>query len=287
MNIDGKTKIYGIIGHPVEHTLSPVLHNAVFEKRGVNAVYVPFPVAPDDLPLAIEGFKALTIGGWNITLPHKEQAIHFVDSMPKSIDKGIGAINTLVLVNGKTLGFNTDGLGFLNAIQQDLQFNPKGKTVVILGAGGSARALAFTLLENDVESLYIYNRTHERAQGLEDYLKKFFPEKNIQAFATIEELEKTSLDLLVNCTSCGMKDSDPYPINPDVLEQVSHFYDLIYAPLETKLLKEAKRRKLVTANGIGMLIHQAVVSHRLWFPDAKKEEVFGIMKNAYERWSKV
>jgi len=286
MKIDAKTKIYGIIGYPIEHTLSPLLHNAVFEKRGVNAVYLPFCVKPDELPGAIEGFKAMNISGLNITLPHKEQTIHCLDALPNPLDKAVGAINTLVLMEGRALGFNTDGMGFIDDLKDQFSFEVSKKKVLMIGAGGSARAVAFSMLQADVGELYVYNRTLDRAHGMVDYLSKYFEGCKVKVMEGVDDIPKTQLDLLVNCTSCGMKEKDPFPINPEVLDQVSLVYDLIYAPAETKLLKEAKQLKIRAVNGVGMLIHQACVSHRLWFPEASKQEIFEIMKKAYEAWRK-
>jgi len=280
VEINGKTKIYGVIGHPITHTLSPFLHNAVFRERGVDAVYIPFQVKADELAGAIEGMKSMEIQGLNITLPHKEQAAFYTDSIPKQIDKAIGAINTMVLSEGRILGFNTDAPGFKDDLSDQLSFEGKDKRVLVLGAGGAARAVAFELLEDGVEQLYIYNRTPERAHGLSDYLRGFFPDSEIHTLDSVTDLEGT-IDLVVNSTSCGMKKNDPFPISPDVLEKVSHVYDLVYTPQETKLIAEARKQKIPASNGLGMLIHQACVSHRLWFPEVPKKEIYEIMNKAY------
>lgn len=145
--IDGKTAVYGVIGDPVSHTLSPALHNAVFQHRNINAVYLPFHVKEDDLPLAMEGLKAMGVSGINITVPHKQQAVHYVDAMIRPIDKAIGAINTIVFSDGRMLGANTDGLGILEDLTQQFNFKAAGASVLVLGAGGASRAVAFALAE--------------------------------------------------------------------------------------------------------------------------------------------
>ena len=281
--INGKTLLYGVIGHPIKHTLSPVLHNAVFAHRGVNAVYVPFEVLPDHLYGAIEGFKTLGIKGLNVTLPHKEQALHYIDTVASPLDKAIGAVNTLVMLDGRALGFNTDGPGFLYDLKDQFGFMPEGKSALVIGAGGSARAVVFSLLEAGLQKLLIFNRTADRAKGLAEYAFQYFPDRDIEAVVSIDDVPAKT-DLAVNCTSCGMSEQDPFPIDPDVLDKVKRVYDVIYAPAETKLTIEARRRGIPHSNGIGMLIHQAVAAHRLWFPDADRTELYTVMRRAYEAW---
>lgn len=285
VTINGKTAVYGVIGQPIQHTLSPALHNAVFAHRGVNAVYLPFEVSPDNLYGAVDGFRSLGIRGLNITLPHKEQAMHYIDSTPNLVDRAIGAVNTLVLAEGRSLGFNTDGPGFLNDLKDQFAFEPEGRTVLVIGAGGSARAVVFSLLEAGVQKLCLFNRTADRANGLKEYAFQYFPDREIEAVVSIDDLPE-KIDLAVNCTSCGMNEQDPFPIDPDVLTRTSKVYDLIYAPAETKLLQEARRRNIACSNGIGMLIHQACIAHRLWFPDADRQEIYAVMRQAYEAWRK-
>lgn len=283
VTIDGKTAVYGVIGDPIKHTLSPALHNAVFAHRGVNAVYVPLHVSPDNLFGAIDGFRALGIKGLNVTLPHKEQVMHYIDSTPNPVDRAIGAVNTLVLAEGRTLGFNTDSVGFLNDVKDQFGFEPEGRSALVIGAGGSARAVIFSLLEAGLQKLCIFNRTADRARGLREYAFQYFPDRDIEAVDTIDDLP-SKIDLAVNCTSCGMGEQDPFPIDPDVLAKTERVYDLIYAPEETKLLQEARRRKIPCSNGIGMLIHQACVAHRLWFPEADRKEIHAVMRQAYDAW---
>lgn len=283
--IDGRTAVYGVIGHPIKHTLSPVLHNAVFAHRGVNAVYLPFEVGPDNLYGAIEGFRSLGIKGLNITLPHKEQAMHYIDTTPNLVDRAIGAVNTLVLTDGRSLGFNTDGPGFLSDLKDQFSFEPEGRTALVIGAGGAARAVIFSLLEANLQKLFIINRTPDRAKGLAEYAFQYFPDRDIEAVVSIDDLPG-KVDLIINSTSCGMNEQDPFPVDPDVLARAERAYDLIYSPEETKFLKEARRRGLPASNGIGMLIHQACVAHRLWFPDADRHEIYTVMRGAYEAWRK-
>jgi len=284
MDISGSTKLFGIFGFPIKHTLSPKLHNAVFEKRKMDAVYLPFEVKPDDLFNAVGSIKSLGICGLNITLPHKEMMLEFIDEIPQDVDRAVGAINTLYLDGGTLKGFNTDGPGFLKDLKAQLDFDPEGRRVLMVGAGGAGRAVAFYLLQAQCEELIIYNRTHERAQGLAKYLSDYYPEKTITTISSIEDLKINQIDLLVNASACGMKSGDPLPLNPEILNTTKAVYDLIYAPKETTLLKEAKKRKLPHSNGVGMLIYQACLSQSLWFSGSDESETFEIMREAYDEW---
>lgn len=281
MDIGGKTRLYGIFGYPIGHTLSPKLHNAVFRKRKIDAVYLPFEVKPDYISEAIEALKSLGIAGVNVTLPHKESAAKFADEIPSDADRAIGAVNTLVLKGGEALGYNTDGPGFLEDLKEGFGFRPKDRRVLMIGAGGAARSVAFYLLKDGCGELIVYNRTPERASGLAGYLAKFFPKGRVRSVLSIEELGNDKLDLVVNASACGMKLDDPFPVNPDVFRLTELAYDVIYSPAETKFLVEAKKRKLRCSNGLGMLVRQAAYAHCLWFPDAPKEEVVSLFREAY------
>ena len=280
MDIGGKTQLYGIFGYPVGHSLSPRLHNAVFQKKKIEAVYVPFEVNPDYLPEAIESLRSLGIRGINVTVPHKEAAANLIDEIPNDLDRAIGAINTILVKNGLLQGFNTDGPGFIEDLKEEFNFLPKGQSALILGAGGAARAIAFYLLKEGCGQLFIYNRTPERAEGLAEYLMGFFPKSRVKAVLSIEELAGERLNLLVNTTSCGMKAEDPFPVNPDILSTTQLVYDVIYAPAETKLIAEAKRRKVRASNGLGMLLRQACLAETIWFPQFSRHELYAIMKEA-------
>ncbi|MBF0254551.1 MAG: shikimate dehydrogenase, partial [Candidatus Omnitrophica bacterium] len=266
--MDSRTRIYGILGDPVEHSLSPALHNAVFKARGVNAVYVAFRVIADEFAGAMEGLKSLGIAGVNITLPHKEQAVFYVDAVPNPAHKAIGAVNTIAVAEGRLLGFNTDAMGFINDLKARFTEGPEGRMALVLGAGGAARAVCFGLLEAGVQNLVLHNRSHERGLGLTNYLKQFYPGRAIRAVQSVTELGREAVDFLVNATSCGMKPDDPYPVNPDILERTRRVYDLVYAPRRSRLVEEAARRGIPAHGGLGMLIEQAVAAHRLWFPEA-------------------
>ena len=278
MKIDGHTQMFGIFGNPVEHSLSPALHNPVFKKLGMNAVYMAFKIAPESLGLAFEGMRSMGIRGANITIPFKEDALNYLDEIPEDIDRLTGAVNTVVLKEGQLLGYNTDGPGFLTALREELLFKAQGKDVLILGAGGAARGVLFALARAGAERIFIYNRTHARAHGLAEYAVPYFPESEIIAVASEAELPSTAMDLVVNATSCGMRTNHQLPLGWDRIKQPKAAYDLVYTPRETLWLKEAKKLGIPCANGLGMLIEQAALSFELW--TGTKEGVRETMREA-------
>ncbi|MGH7198262.1 MAG: shikimate dehydrogenase [Candidatus Omnitrophota bacterium] len=264
MTVDAHTHLYGIFGSPVRHSLSPLIHNTAFSHLKMNAAYVAFEMSKEQLPIAFEAVRALGIHGVNVTIPHKEAASNLVDEIPEDIDRSVGALNTVVNRNGRLFGYNTDGHGFLFTLREELGFNPAGKTVLVLGAGGSARSVVFALANAGAARILIHNRTQERAQGLADFLSGSFRDMEIEAVGSLDAVKGEKLDLAVNATSCGMKPEDPLPMDLKILRKGASVYDLIYAPAETKFLKEAGRLGFPRANGLGMLAAQAALSFGLW-----------------------
>jgi shikimate dehydrogenase len=266
MNINGNTKIYGVFGCPVRHTLSPIFQNAALKKSGLNAVYLPFEVEPGSLKKALLALPTLGISGVNVTVPHKKAALKLMDELSKEA-KLIGAVNVVVIKNGKFFGYNTDGKGFINAVREEFGFLPRGKKVVVLGAGGAANAVAFQLAIEGACALTVANRTFSRAKELCLRLKKIFPNCRIKAISVADKNLSGFIrdaDLLVNTASCGMKKDYPLLIAPSSLHSKLLVYDLIYNPPETKLLKAARMKGLKCANGLSMLIHQGAISFKLW-----------------------
>ncbi len=264
VKIDPSTRLYGVFGNPVRHSLSPRLHNAAFRERGVNAVYLAFEVAREGLGLAFEAVRALDMGGVNLTIPFKEDAMNYADEVPEDIDRCTGALNTVVNRDGRLYGYNTDGPGFLLALQEETGFDPRGKSVLILGAGGAARGVAFALAYAGAERLWLLNRTHDRAAGLAENLSVHFPEAAVESPVAADDVEEAKVDLVVNATSCGMKKSDPVPYDLRRLKKPAVVYDLIYAPLRTPFLEAAGKLGFPCANGLGMLVAQAALAFGLW-----------------------
>ncbi len=281
--INASTEVYGLFGYPVAHSLSPLIHNALFQKLGMNAVYLAFPVEPKNLGLAFEAIRSLHLKGVNLTIPFKEEALDFVDEIPEDLDRCVGAINTVVNKNGRLFGYNTDEHGFLLALGEELKFNPAGKTILVLGAGGAARGVTFALGRANAARILLYNRTHERAEGLSEHLSDYFPETDIQALSSPDAVRQEKVDLVVNTTSCGMKAEDPLPMNLELLSGKAGIYDLIYSPTETKILGFARRLGLPCANGLGMLAAQAAYSFELWTgrKDGVREGMLEILKKCH------
>jgi shikimate dehydrogenase len=264
MSISGKTKVCGIIGDPIEHTMSPVMHNAAFQKLGLDFVYLPFRVKKEELSRAVDGVRALNIKGLNVTIPHKVAIIPFLDKLDPLAEK-IGAINTIVNDEGVLTGYNTDATGFLQALLEQ-GVEPGGKTTVILGAGGASRAISFILAERGA-NLVILNRKSGRAEELAQRMAQVF-EKEITALPLSKEnLAKVlaRADILVNTTSVGMNpDIDETPVPAKLLKPGLIVFDIVYNPIQTRLLKEAEAAGAKTINGLDMLVWQGALAFEKW-----------------------
>jgi len=264
MSISGKTKVCGIIGDPIEHTMSPVMHNAAFKKLGLDFVYLPFRVKKEELSRAVDGVRALNIKGLNVTIPHKVAIIPFLDKLDLLAEK-IGAVNTIVNDEGVLTGYNTDATGFLQALLEQ-GVEPEGKNIVILGAGGASRAISFILAERGAH-LVILNRQPARAEELAQRITQVF-EKEITALTLNEEnLAKVlaRADILVNTTSVGMvPDIDETPVPVGLLKPGLIVFDIVYNPVQTRLLKEAEAAGAKTINGLDMLVWQGALAFEKW-----------------------
>ncbi len=262
--ISGKTRICGIIGDPIEHTVSPQMHNAAFQCSGLDYVYVPFKVKKEDLSTAIHAMKALNIRGLSVTIPHKVGVMRFLDEVEPLAQK-IGAVNTICNEDGVLSGYNTDAAGFLRALNAE-KIDVKGSNVCILGAGGAARAVAFSLADRGAR-LTILNRHLDSARDLADRVLKFFRQD-----ARALELNQANLksilkgaDLLVNTTSVGMSpDFDKAPVPSRLLNRTVIVFDIIYNPLKTRLLELAEKRGARIISGVEMLVWQGAAAFELW-----------------------
>ncbi len=251
MIINQHTKLYGVVGHPISHSLSPTMQNAAFSASGLNAIYLAFETR--DIEGCLKGVRALGIGGMSVTLPHKSAVIPLLDEVD-GLAKRIGAVNTLVNDDGKLIGYNTDAVGALNALATKTELS--GKTCLIIGAGGAARAIGFILKEKGVE-LELANRSAERGRALARSLAC--------PFMPLDELEETTADLLIQTTPIGMTpDEEGCPIPEQILKKGMVVMDIIYNPLETRLLTMARARGCLTINGLGMFIYQGAEQFRLW-----------------------
>jgi shikimate dehydrogenase len=262
----GKTRICGLIGDPVEHSMSPAMHNAAFRELGLGYIYVPFHVKSADLGKAIAGMRALNIRGLNVTVPHKVAAVQFLDKLDYLAEK-IGAVNTIVNDDGVLTGYNTDATGFLQALLQR-EIEPSGKTAVILGAGGAARAITFILAERGA-TLSILNRALELdwAEALARRLLEIFSKK-VEALELNQENLAPALDkadILVNATSVGMSPSvNEMPVPANLLRPGLIVYDIVYNPMKTRLLREAEAVGASTIGGVDMLVWQGALAFEKW-----------------------
>ena len=264
--ITGRTRVCGVIGDPIEHTFSPAIHNAAFTKVGLDYLYVPFRVNKDGLSKAIDGMRALNIRGLNVTIPHKVAVIPLLDKLDPLAEK-IGAVNTITNDDGILTGSNTDADGFLQALLE-ADVEPKGKNVVILGAGGVSRAISFVLAERRA-NLVILNRLLELdwAKELAGTLSAAF-DMQVKALELVENNLAQVLDgadILVNATSVGMTpDINETPAPSSLLKSSLTVFDVIYNPVKTRLLQEAEEAGAKTVSGVSMFVCQGALAFERW-----------------------
>ena len=267
MQVKATTKIYGIFGHPVSHSLSPLMHNSAFAALGLDCVYTAFDVHPDDIGKAADAIRALGISGVNVTIPHKQAIIPHLDEVSPDA-KHTGAVNTVKNEGGRLTGYNTDVGGFMRDAREELGISPEGASILLLGAGGAARAVISAFGMNGAKRIAIANRTPGKAEKLAEEFGRFFPDTTIypvdsgDAGAMTKELGLT--DLLVNSTSGGMEGASGLEINIGALRDGAAVYDLVYKPRETKLVKEAKALGHKAVGGLGMLLYQGALSFEIW-----------------------
>lgn len=274
------TTTYGIIGYPVKHSLSPLMHNTAFKELGVEAEYKLFPVKEDELTAFFEALrkKDSNIFGLNVTVPYKEAVIPFMDSLSPFAKRAMSVNVVVISPDRKLAGYNTDGPGFL-AHLAELQFNVGGKRIAILGAGGTTRAIltALCLIPERPESIRIYNRTKENAISLVEDLGKRMDTSMVEVVSSVDDLNIELCDLLINATSVGLSDPGATLVGPDLLHPDMLVYDVVYDPPETKLLRLAKEQGAKTANGLGLLFYQGMLSFHHWagqeLPQETKDKI--------------
>jgi shikimate dehydrogenase len=264
-----------VFGDPVEHSRSPQLHNPALKACGIDAQYIRIHVRPDELKPALERVRALGFLGVNCTIPHKFAALEAVDVVD-DLARRLGAVNTIVFEDGKMLGFNSDGPGFLRALREEFSIDAHDLRILVLGAGGGAgRAVATQCAIEHCERLVLVNRSHEKSLLLASQLASYFQGdrlagavERLQAVPwdekhLAEQLENT--DLIVNATSLGMKRADPDLLPSHLLQPHHLVYDMVYSPPRTRLLAEAAANGARTANGLSMLLYQGAISFEHWF----------------------
>jgi shikimate dehydrogenase len=265
LSLHGQTMLYGIFGYPIGHSLSPLMHNTAFTHYGLSAVYLPFAVPPAHLEMAVKSIVALHMGGVNVTIPHKQAVMAWMDELSPEA-RLIGAINTIHLRDGRLHGYNTDGIGFLRALEE-AGSDVAGCTVMLLGAGGAARAIAVQLCLSGIRHLYLANRTLARAEELAAYLRQNLPDADISVVSMGESSLAAHLpdtDIVVNATSIGMHPHDPMVLPPSELGPRHLVCDIVYRPLHTPLLRAAQRQGARTVDGLGMLLYQGAKAFEIW-----------------------
>lgn len=282
MQIDGRTKICGLIGCPVEHTLSPLIHNTLSELLGLNLAYVPFPVREEGLEAAVKGAYALGITGLNVTVPHKEKVLPYLAETDRLAEK-IGAVNTLVKSGGGYKGYNTDMPGLCRAMASD-GIHLKKEQVLILGAGGVARAVA-VMLADKAENIWILNRTVDRAAMIAEEVNAYAGRQVAKALPlTAYDALPAKRFLAVQATNVGMYPATDNAVieEKDFYSRIHTGYDLIYNPAKTKFMRLVEEAGGVAFNGLKMLLYQGIIAYELWnrisVPDTKAEEVYKRLK---------
>ncbi|MBN1869468.1 MAG: shikimate dehydrogenase [Candidatus Omnitrophica bacterium] len=278
--------IYGIVGYPVEHSLSPLMHNTAFAELGVNALYKLFPLKEDELDEFFIGLRSeeSLIYGFNITVPYKETVLKYLDILTPFAEK-VGAVNTVVInKERKLMGYNTDAPGFLSHLTE-LGFQTKNKRIAILGAGGVSRAMiaALCLIAERPQSIRIYDMVKKKADALVDDLSERIDLSNVEGVRSIDDLNIEISDFLINATPIGMQEGDPCLVEPQMLHSNMFVYDVVYNPEETALLREAKKRGARVSNGLGMLYYQGVLSFQHWANIALNDQIKQKMRKSLEK----
>lgn len=260
MDISGKTKITGLFGYPVEHSLSPAMHNIAFRHLNLDYCYVAFPVKPEYLEDAVKAIRALDLAGVNVTIPHKEKVINFLDEISDEA-MSIGAVNTIKNDKGRLIGFNTDGRGFMESLSEN-SIVIKDKRVLIIGAGGASRAIGYYICKES-SMVYLTDKDAKKAESLRDYLNFF--RGNVYVIDNKDLFEKgllDNIDIIINATPLGLKPEDALPIDVSFLKKDHIVCDLIYK--ETPFLKRASAIGCKTLDGLGMLLWQGVFAFEIW-----------------------
>ena len=262
MTITGRAKLAGVMGWPVGHSLSPVLHGHWLDGLGIDGAYVPLAVAPENFAEVLKALAKMGFRGVNVTVPHKEAALAAVDDAD-ALARRIGAVNTIVVgADGRLTGTNTDGFGFLENLKEGAPgWNPTAGPAVVLGAGGAARAVAVALIDAGAPDIKLINRTRARADRIA---------QDLGGPVTVHDWDDraallANANLLVNTTTLGMTGKDPLEIALDALPTAALVNDIVYAPLETGLLAAARARGNPAVDGLGMLLHQARPGFEAWF----------------------
>jgi shikimate dehydrogenase len=277
--INGNTTILGILGDPIGHSLSPAMHNAAFRSLGWNCLYIPCQVRAADLPAAVRGMRALNFKGVNVTIPHKQAILPELDDIFGD-SRQSGSVNTIINRDGKLYGTSTDGVGLVNSIQIDGGFELRGKKVLLLGAGGTATAIIYSLIESGVSKLVLVNRDTNKASSLQQkVLKTTGFEVIVSGLQNLSEFDWDSVDLIIHTTSVGLK-NDQSLISKEFLQRHHLVYDVVYKKEGTRLIRDATEAGCQVLSGLSMLLFQGVESFKIWFEvepplEIMRQAIFG------------
>lgn len=278
-DISGYTMPFAVLGHPIGHSLSPVMHNAAFEAMGLDAIYLAFDVHPDNLMEALDGMQSMGFKGANLTVPLKEVAFRGLSRIEDSA-KVLGAVNTVEFEKEGLVGHNTDGAGFLKAIDESFGMDPKGVSVLVLGTGGAGRAVAITLALAGAGRITLTDVSVERTAKLANEIKGLSPKaviQQVEATPAAQKAASLAADLVVQATPVGMKKDDPSLLPVDAFRAGQKLFDLVYMYPETAIMKAAKASGADVSNGLGMLLHQGAAAFTIW---TGKTQPIDVMRNA-------
>ncbi|PYI51899.1 shikimate dehydrogenase [Paenibacillus flagellatus] len=260
--MDTATVMHGVFGDPIKHSKSPIMHNRAFRELGLNAAYAAFHILPGQLKDAVAGIRALQFRGVNVTIPHKLEVMDYLDEIDEDA-RAIGAVNTIVNDGGKLTGYNTDGIGYVRSLKEEAGFSAAGKKVLLLGAGGAARGVAYALAKEGASAVYIANRTVSKATELADSISAYAPAYGMSFDETIDI--RNDVELVVNNTSVGMHPNvDEVPIDTSWFHDRLTVSDLVYNPLVTRLLREAEAKGAKVHGGLGMFLYQGAYAFEYW-----------------------
>ncbi len=266
MKADKDTKIIALLGNPLGHSLSPAIQNTAFERMGLNYIYIPFEIKREQLGKALASFDCFRIAGANVTTPYKTEVMRYLDETDERA-RLIGAVNVISCEGGRLKGYNTDGDGFITSLKENAGADPEDANVLIIGSGGAARAIAFSLALSGASMIYIANRTYGKAAGLAEDINRMTGGRAAALHLAYDELKAASdkSDIIVNATTVGMyPNTQAGPIPTEIIRSGQLVCDAVYNPLMTGILKVAADKGCDVLTGLGMLIYQAIGSFKIW-----------------------
>jgi shikimate dehydrogenase len=281
-DINGSTRLAGVIGWPIEHSLSPAMHNAAYARLGLDWAYLPLPVRESaDVPAVVTAIRSLPFVGFNVTMPYKQMMVGLCDEVAAQAEL-CGAVNTVQVVDGRLLGYNTDGRGLLESLRDEAGFEPQGKRAVVLGSGGAAGAIAAALVLAGVSHLTIVSRDPAHADGLIARLTPHARDTELTVVRTGDESAPLvqAADLVVNSTPLGLRPGDPSPVHGEWLHSGQVVSDMIYSPPNTPFLRDAEAAGAKALGGLGMLVAQGAISLEIWNGDSTMSAPRDVMRDA-------